>query len=72
MLGKIMDTNRTEFAKMREKISASKDMRIDYVVLADPETLKGVTTVAGRVVALVAGRVGDTRLIDNQMMAPAP
>jgi pantoate--beta-alanine ligase len=59
-------------AKMREKISASKDMRIDYVVLADPETLKGVTTVAGRVVALVAGRVGDTRLIDNQMMAPAP
>lgn len=62
----------TIIAQMREKILANKDVRIDYVALADPDTLRGVTTVAGRVVALVAGRMGDTRLIDNQMLAPAP
>jgi pantoate--beta-alanine ligase len=41
---------------------------IDYVALADPETLEPLDpaeTVAGRAVLAIAARVGATRLIDN-------
>ncbi len=38
---------------------------LDYVSLADPETLQEVTQVVGPVRALVAAHLGKTRLIDN-------
>ena len=53
---------------MREQILTSGDLHIDYVVLADADTLEPVSSVKGPTVALVAVRVGDTRLIDNQTM----
>jgi pantoate--beta-alanine ligase len=37
----------------------------DYATLADPDTLEEVAEVRPRLVALVAARVGATRLIDN-------
>jgi len=44
--------------------------RIDYVALADPETLVPVTQIDPPVVALVAAHVGSTRLIDNRVLVP--
>jgi pantoate--beta-alanine ligase len=39
---------------------------VEYAVLADPESLDPLTDHAIRAVALVAGRLGSTRLIDNR------
>jgi pantoate--beta-alanine ligase len=44
----------------------------DYFALVDPETFAAVDTIDHRPVrALVAARVGSTRLIDNQLLEPA-
>ena len=40
-------------------------MQVDYLVLADPQTLANVETIEPGTVALVAARVEGTRLIDN-------
>ena len=58
--------------QMRQRILAAGDVRIDYVALADPDTLQPVSQVDGTAVALVAVRVGATRLIDNQLIRPQP
>jgi pantoate--beta-alanine ligase len=42
-------------------------VEIDYVAIVDPETLEPVAEVQVGSVALVAARVGTTRLIDNQI-----
>ena len=52
-------------AGMRQAIARVPQAKIDYVALVDPDTLEPVATVAGRAVALVAVRIGATRLIDN-------
>ena len=54
---------------MRETLSAH-GVVVDYAALADPESLEPVPDDAARAVALVAGRLGSTRLIDN-MELPA-
>lgn len=59
-------------ARMRQHILVGEDVRIDYVALADPETLQPVAVVEGPAVALVAVRIGGTRLIDNQLLEPGP
>lgn len=61
---------RTIVACMRSELSRSGALHIDYALLADAETLKPVTTVKGPTVALIAVRVGSTRLIDNQVIMP--
>ena len=45
---------------------------VDYLGVADPERLAPVATVAADSVALVAARVGRTRLIDNIDFGPLP
>lgn len=45
---------------------------IEYAVLADADTLSPSETVGLNSVALVAARVGSTRLIDNLVIAPPP
>jgi len=40
----------------------------DYVTLVDADTLAELDTPGPRVVALVAARVGTTRLIDNAVI----
>jgi pantoate--beta-alanine ligase len=42
---------------------------IDYIAVADPETLALVEEIRGPVVVLIAARVGTTRLIDNRLIA---
>lgn len=57
--------------QMRELIHAVGDVRIDYVAICDPDTLDAVLVVDRPVVALVAARVGKTRLIDNAVLGGA-
>lgn len=54
--------------RMRELFAAEPQVRVDYIALADPDTLADVDTIDGPVVALVAARVGTTRLIDNAIV----
>ena len=42
--------------------------RIDYIALADPETLQDRTRLDQPTIALIAAHVGQTRLIDNLML----
>jgi pantoate--beta-alanine ligase len=53
-------------------IQAAGDIRIDYVALVDPTTLDAVATIDQSVVALVAVRVGETRLLDNMLIDVPP
>ncbi|REK27118.1 MAG: pantoate--beta-alanine ligase [Planctomycetota bacterium] len=57
-------------AAMRGQLRAAGIDDIDYVALADAETLRPVPEIVGRTVALVAVRLGPTRLIDNHLLEP--
>lgn len=50
---------------MQQRIQSEPGMELDYAVVVDPDTLQALTDPQRDVVALVAGRVGSTRLIDN-------
>jgi len=52
-------------ARMREVIEAEPEASVDYVSVADPETLKEVDRIQGPALVSMAVRVGQTRLIDN-------
>ena len=56
--------------RMRGVLEAAGIERIDYVTLADPETLAEPDRAEPPLVALVAAHVGTTRLIDNRIIAP--
>jgi pantoate--beta-alanine ligase len=43
---------------------------LDYVGVCDPETLEPLERIAGKAVAMVAAKVGTTRLIDNLLLEP--
>lgn len=53
---------------MRAVIATAKDAQIDYVRIADPRSLREMERVTGDVVALLAVRIGKTRLIDNRVV----
>ena len=52
-------------ARLREIIEAEALARIDYVSVADPDTLRELERIHGRALVSLAVRVGKTRLIDN-------
>jgi pantoate--beta-alanine ligase len=54
--------------RMREMITSTEGVALDYATLVDPTTLAEKTEVVGTTVALVAARVGATRLIDNEII----
>ena len=54
---------------VRAVIEAEPQLAIDYVSVADPETLRELTRVASRALASIAVRLGTTRLIDNLLLA---
>jgi pantoate--beta-alanine ligase len=54
-----------QIRRQMESLLVAAGLHIDYVALVDPETLSPVEEVTGPTVALVAVRVGATRLIDN-------
>ncbi len=55
---------------IRERIGREKGMEIDYVSIADPKTLQEISTLTGEAVIALAVRIGETRLIDNQLVSP--
>jgi len=52
-------------AAMRRRLEA-RAVECDYAALATPDALAPLSDPLGPAVALVAGRIGDTRLIDNR------
>jgi len=54
--------------KMRAVIAQEKGVEVDYVEVADPETLAPLDVVRMPVVVLIAARFGTTRLIDNLLV----
>jgi pantoate--beta-alanine ligase len=48
---------------------ADPQLAVDYLQIVNPETLEPMASVDGPALALVAARVGGTRLIDNQMLS---
>jgi len=57
--------------EMQAVIAAEPLARADYVCLVDPATLKPVTGISNAAtLAVLAVRIGKTRLIDNMLIAP--
>jgi pantoate--beta-alanine ligase len=54
--------------KMRAVLGQVKGVEIDYVEVADPDRLAPLKRVEGRIVLLIAARLGSTRLIDNLLL----
>ncbi len=55
-------------AEIRKMIGRAKLLDLEYAVVADPETLRPVESIGSRALALIAARVGTTRLIDNMLI----
>ncbi len=53
---------------LADSLAEAPDLVTDYAALADAHTLEPVERVDGPAVALVAGRLGRTRLIDNCLL----
>lgn len=56
--------------EMNSLLAAASGVQVEYAVLADADTLAPVHEIAGPVVALIAAKVGATRLIDNEILTP--
>lgn len=57
-------------AAARAVLDAEPGIRIDYVEIADADSLEPITAVERPAVLLIAGWVGTTRLIDNAVLTP--
>lgn len=55
-------------ARMREVVSESDSVVIDYLTIVDPDTLEPISVPRGRVMLAGAVRIGDVRLIDNLLV----
>ena len=53
---------------LRAEMEQTPGVSVDYATIADPESLLELTEPAPRMVALVAARVGPTRLLDNMLI----
>ncbi len=53
---------------MTRRIQDEPDAKIDYVSLVDPETLQDLENVNNNALAVLAVRIGKTRLIDNMIL----
>lgn len=53
---------------MREILARAGITQIDYAAVVDAQTLEDVSTITGNAIALIAARVGTTRLIDNALL----
>ncbi|MCL5123698.1 MAG: pantoate--beta-alanine ligase [Deltaproteobacteria bacterium] len=54
---------------MRDKVMAEPEAVVDYISLVDRETLENITIVSGDALAVLAVKIGKTRLIDNMLLA---
>jgi pantoate--beta-alanine ligase len=56
--------------EMTDHIASRRETEIDYISVCDPDTLDDVDTIEGPVLIALAVKVGETRLIDNMVIAP--
>ncbi len=56
--------------EMRKVFAVEPGAQLDYLAIVDPTSLQPVARVTSSCVALVAARVGTTRLIDNLIFGP--
>lgn len=64
-----LDAGERDVAAIRTGMRAmleAQPIQVDYVEIVDPDSLESVTVAQSRMVALIAARVGSTRLIDNR------
>ena len=54
--------------KVKQKCEALPNIKLEYLELADAENLKPTQRVSGNTVLLIAGYVGEIRLIDNLLI----
>jgi len=62
------ETNSAELEAALRDVLASAGLKSDYAVVVDRETLQPMAQLTRPAVALVAARVGKTRLIDNMLL----
>ena len=53
---------------MRGGLAVHPGVTVEYIAVADPQTLEPVREADGATVVLIAARVGSTRLIDNVIL----
>ncbi len=67
-----LDSGETDLTKivseMQSTLAAHPEITIDYVTIADPDSLAELRVAQPEMVALIAARVGKTRLIDNRRL----
>jgi pantoate--beta-alanine ligase len=54
---------------LRRDLSAEPAVKVEYIAITEPETLKPISVVDGRTIVALAARIGGTRLIDNIILA---
>lgn len=59
-------------SRLREEISSTPHMKLIYLELADPQTLKPVDRIRPGTMLAVAAMAGETRLIDNTILGEGP
>jgi len=57
----------TYLEAMNDRVRSEPDATPDYISLVDPETLEDLQEVSDRCLAIMAVRIGKTRLIDNML-----
>jgi pantoate--beta-alanine ligase len=67
------ERNATKLIEEGKQVLAEEpSVRLDYLEIADPETLDGADVVSSKSLVAVAGFVGATRLIDNTLLDLKP
>ena len=56
---------------VRAALAAEPGVAIDYVSVADPDTMRELHRIDGQALVLLAARLGPTRLIDNVLLSAA-
>jgi len=56
--------------RLARGIAAEPGVKLEYAAIVDPATLAELPSIEGSAVALVAAKVGHTRLIDNEVLGP--
>ncbi|HEY2147091.1 MAG TPA: pantoate--beta-alanine ligase [Pirellulales bacterium] len=59
-------------AEMRRMVESTPGVVLDYAAAVDPDTLETLVRLDGPAVALIAARIGSTRLIDNEFLGETP
>lgn len=53
---------------MQNRLTLTPGLALEYAIVVDPETMQELEDAAAKMVALIAARVGRTRLIDNTIL----